>query len=255
MRAITNEAQYAIESIWTHIVSISFGLASAVAADMVIRKYGRKNVILWFADTRWEDDDLYRFKSDCLDRWGGDVVLHQSNMKPPDVWCERQIIPNSQVTPCNEVLKFTPFFDWLKSVPFLQQIIVYLGMDWGDARRGRCDAPIARYESLPGVQVKYPLLDVPEFDLYREVQSWGIRPPRMYDLGFSHNNCGGRCPKQGQADWLRLRQHFPDRFEEMARWEEWAREQGGPRADRSFLKCRRGGQVKPITLREIVNRG
>ena len=44
-----------------HIVSLSGGSASAVAADRVLKEYGSENVTLWFADTLWEDDDLYRF--------------------------------------------------------------------------------------------------------------------------------------------------------------------------------------------------
>ena len=34
-----------------HIVSISGGSASAVAAERVIERYGSENVTLWFADT------------------------------------------------------------------------------------------------------------------------------------------------------------------------------------------------------------
>ena len=41
-----------------HIVSLSGGSASAVAADRVIERYGSDSVTLWFADTLWEDEDL-----------------------------------------------------------------------------------------------------------------------------------------------------------------------------------------------------
>ena len=47
-----------------HIVSLSGGTASAIAGDRVINRYGKENVILWFADTSWEDEDLYRFLED-----------------------------------------------------------------------------------------------------------------------------------------------------------------------------------------------
>lgn len=54
-----------------YIVSLSGGTASAVAAERAIVRYGRRNVLLWFADTAWEDEDLYRFMADCMQRWGG----------------------------------------------------------------------------------------------------------------------------------------------------------------------------------------
>lgn len=46
-----------------YIVSLSGGTASAVAAERAIVRYGRRNVLLWFADTAWEDEDLYRSKA------------------------------------------------------------------------------------------------------------------------------------------------------------------------------------------------
>tara|TARA_R110000824_G_scaffold82277_6_gene206293 strand:- start:505 stop:657 length:153 start_codon:yes stop_codon:yes gene_type:complete len=44
-----------------HIVSLSGGISSAVAANRVIERYDKDKVTLWFADTLWEDQDLYRF--------------------------------------------------------------------------------------------------------------------------------------------------------------------------------------------------
>jgi hypothetical protein len=43
-------------------------------------------------------------------------------------------------------------------------------------------------------------------------------------------NCGGRCIKQGVREWLRLRYHFPERFEQIKQWELAQRAKGGARA-------------------------
>ena len=53
-----------------HIVSLSGGTASAVAADRVLKRYGAEDTTLWFADTSWEDEDLYRFLKDLEAYWG-----------------------------------------------------------------------------------------------------------------------------------------------------------------------------------------
>jgi len=41
-----------------------------------------------------------------------------------------------------------------------------------------------------------------------EMMAWlvreGIALPRLYGLGFSHNNCGGFCIKAGQANFKLL---------------------------------------------------
>ena len=92
------------------------------------------------------------------------------------------------------------------------------------------------------------LLPVPfEFDAiakdWRNVLDWlkreGIEPPRLYKLGFPHNNCGGFCIKAGQAHFLHLMKTFPDRFAYHEAKEQEIRDYLG--ADVSILRDRRGG--------------
>ncbi len=45
-----------------HIVNFSGGICSFWAAHRVIQKHGVKDVVLLFADTLIEDDDLYAFR-------------------------------------------------------------------------------------------------------------------------------------------------------------------------------------------------
>jgi hypothetical protein len=46
--------------------------------------------------------------------------------------------------------------------------------------------------------------------------SWAVRegltPPRLYKLGFAHNNCGGFCIKAGQAQFALLLRTMPKRY-------------------------------------------
>ena len=46
----------------------------------------------------------------------------------------------------------------------------------------------------------------------------GIKLPKMYDLGYNHNNCIG-CIKGGMGYWNKIRKDFPDHFNRMARIE------------------------------------
>jgi len=52
-------------------------------------------------------------------------------------------------------------------------------------------------------------------DCYKILKEAGIRLPAMYGLGYSNNNCIG-CVKGGMGYWNKIRQDFPDRFDEMA---------------------------------------
>ena len=65
-----------------HIVSLSGGTASAVAADRVLNKYGHEFTTLWFADTLWEDEDLYRFLKDLESRWEKKIVRFTDGRTP-----------------------------------------------------------------------------------------------------------------------------------------------------------------------------
>lgn len=49
-----------------HVIHFSGGLCSFFAALRAIRRYGIENVILVFADTKMEDDELYRFLVEAL---------------------------------------------------------------------------------------------------------------------------------------------------------------------------------------------
>jgi hypothetical protein len=80
-----------------------------------------------------------------------------------------------------------PFRKYIAELP--KPITVMLGMDWKEQHR--LDAPRKAYEAL-GYQVDYPLMWKPwELRPYQDVirEEWGIEPPRLYAMGFPHNNC------------------------------------------------------------------
>jgi hypothetical protein len=236
-----------------YVVSLSGGTASAVAADRAITRYGRENVHLWFADTRAEDGDLHRFTADCLRRWGGELETFSDGRTPLEVAEDGHVIPNQMLAPCAFRLKIEPFTRWCERQP--KPLTVLVGMTWAEGDRMK--TPRARYEAIEGVSVDFPWLWRPlEYRPASEVvRSWGIEPPRLYALGFPHNNCGGACVKQGQGEWLRLLRHFPERFWAVSDWEQRMRAKGGKWADRAILRDRAGGDTKPLTLAELATRG
>jgi hypothetical protein len=80
----------------------------------------------------------------------------------------------------------------------------------------------------------------------------GIEPPRLYKMGFHHNNCGGFCIKAGQAQFARLLTTMPERYARHERREQELRDYLGK--DIAILRDRRGGDTKPMTLREFRER-
>ena len=232
-----------------HIVSLSGGTASAVAANRVLERYGKEATTLWFADTSWEDEDLYRFLADLESFWGVTIVRYTDGRTPLEVAEKASIIPNQRRAPCSLQLKIKPFTKYITDLP--KPLTVHLGLDFTEMHRA--ERPKVEYEKVPGVTVDLPLLwePVAKPPHRHTVAEWGIETPRLYKLGFPHNNCGGRCVRQGIKEWLRLKHTFPDRFSEVAEWEQAHRAKGGARANYAIAQDRRGGESTPMPLQDI----
>lgn len=245
-----------------YIARISGGKASAVAADMAISRYGRKNVWLRFEDTLAEDPDLYRFLDDCMRRWGGKLYRGCDGRTPLQVAEERMIIPNSAMAPCSFELKIQPFGAWLWRVP--KPVTVLSGLGWQEPQRinrimrwhrhrQKWRRPQGFARLIPGVYEDFPLLWKPiDFrPLDDIIHSWGIEIPALYLSGMPHNNCGGACVRQGISEWVRLLHTYPERFDAASAWEQAQRAKGGPRANAAFCRSRIGGVSVPLTLEEV----
>ena len=231
-----------------YISSLSGGVASAVAHHRAIERYGKENVIAWFSDTLYEDDDLYRFLEDLEKYWDQKIIRHTEGLNPLEVSEKQHMIFNQKIAACSKVLKMKPFADFVKE--YSKPVTVLLGMDWSEQHR--MEAPKKNYEKIEGVTVDYPLMWKPyDWDVFKTVESWGIEIPRMYKMGFPHNNCGGRCFRQGKNEWLRLRDNFPERFKQVRDWEEAQQAIGDARKDYAICRDQSGGEVKPLSLRDI----
>lgn len=236
-----------------YICSLSGGVSSAIATDRAIEKYGRDNVVVWFADTSWEDDDLYRFIGDCMKRWGGELVTYRDGRTPLEVATDVKIVPNNRIAPCTRILKIEPFVKYIKeNFGPDNPVTILLGLDYTEVHRMK--APKANYEALgEWVKVDYPLMWKPYemrnyFDVVRD--DWGVEVPRLYQRGYPHNNCGGRCVKQGQREWLRTLHYFPEQFCEVADWEK--QQQAAIDTEYTILKRTKNGQVEPLSLYQLA---
>lgn len=230
-----------------HVASFSTGLSSALATDRVINRYGRDNVEVVFEDTVFEDDDNYRFMKQCEARWQVPITVLCEGRNPYQVARDQSIIPNQKIAPCTFKLKIEQFTNYLSA---RQAATIHIGYDVTELER--CDATKKAYAQF-GWAVDFPLLWKPyELRPYAQVvrDDWGIEPPRMYGMGYTHANCGGCCVKQGQGDWLRTLINFPERYKQAEEWEQQMRAHP-KRKDYALLRKQRNGESGLITLREL----
>lgn len=169
----------------------SGGLGSFGAADRVIDRYGRENVTLLFTDTKIEDADLYRFLDDAGDALGVPVTRIADGRDIWQVFKDVRYLGNTRADPCSAILKREVARKWLAEHAPPGTATIYLGIDWTEEHR--FDGARRRYAAL-GYACEAPLCEAPyvtKDQLHALLVVYGIALPRLYTLGFPHNNCGG----------------------------------------------------------------
>lgn len=218
----------------------SGGACSFLATHRYIQDTGVRPVLL-FSDTGVEDEDLYRFVADAVMFLECPLVTVTAG-ETFDAMIERNhALPSDRMPFCSRELKVAPAERWLREHVEVGTLIV--GLDWTETHR------------LPKVERRYPnhtvvapMMGAPYLmkgAMVAEIESLGLVPPRLYGLGFSHNNCGGGCVRNGHRDWQRLHDELPDRFQEWAKREALI-------PGYSFSRDRRGGESKPYTLAQMA---
>lgn len=231
-----------------HLVSFSGGVCSWAAAKRVAAKYGTKNMILLFADTRMEDEDLYRFLDEAAANVDAPLVKIADGRTPWDVMRDEKYIARSGADLCSRILKRELLDRWFRE-NCSKRTVTYVGLDWTEAHRldrlrKRCPE---RKWGAP--MTKRPFMN--KTQMLDWLRAEGIQPPRLYEMGFSHNNCGGFCVKAGQAHFALLLKTMPERYRFHEEQEEEMRAIVG---DHAMMSETQFGIKTPLTLKALRHR-
>ncbi len=226
----------------THVVMFSGGIGSWAAAKRI-----RGDVVLLFADTRSEDSDLYRFIDEAAENIGAPLVKIADGRDIWQVFKDEKFMGNTRVDPCSKILKRKLADAWIAKHYTPETVQVAVGIDWTE---------IHRYErmakrKLPWVYVA-PLCDKPlttKAEMIGQARAEGLTPPRLYDIGMPHNNCGGFCVKAGQGQFKILWENMPERYKEIEEKEQDVYDSIGSK--RPFLRITEHGSLRYVTLREF----
>lgn len=166
---------------------------------------------------------------------------------PWQVFDDRRLIGNSRIDPCSEVLKRDLMNDWRDTHFNPGNAVLIFGIDWTEVHR----LQRAQIRMKFRWDLRAPLCAPPyktKLELLDEAKAAGIEPPRLYGMGFAHNNCGGFCVKAGNAAFKVLLREMPALY----RWHEnreavLSAEIGGY----TVLRSRKGGMSTPVTMRQF----
>ena len=201
------------------IVFLSGGIGSWAAGMRVNQEYGSDDIIYLFTDTkkkndnhphRGEDQDLYRFLNESWRYIGGEMEWISVGKHVWQVYEEVRYMGNTRHDPCSRILKREAAREWIEKRFSPDEVILYLGIDWTEAHRSKkC------IDYWKPYRVEFPLINEPYLskeDMCKWIERFGVSRPRLYNLGFSHNNCGGFCVKGGQGHFYNLLKKLPERY-------------------------------------------
>lgn len=273
------------------IVFFSGGSGSWEVANRVRNQHGTDGLYLLFTDTLIEDNDLYRFIIETsaeiynvtgeavqsLVRRATELPLVHTDMEsrktelerlridtiaiiPRLLWLSEQrdvwdvfnqsnFLGNSRIAPCSAQLKQRMARRYVRPNFDAENTVLYLGIDWTEEHRTK--APRKNWSPFP---VEFPLCDAPyvnKIDIVMNLEAVGIEPPRLYAMGFSHNNCGGFCVRAGQGHFANLLEKNRELYlYHESREREFIERTG---KDVSILKRVRQGVVGRLTLEQLRN--
>lgn len=232
-----------------HVVFFSGGIGSYMTAKRVIEKHGAENVDLLFTDTKIEDEDLYRFINESVEKLGANYIYLADGRDPWQIAKDVRFLPNSRIAQCSHLLKQKPAKDHIFANYDPENTVLYLGIDWTEEHRR--NAPIKNWSPF---KVEFPMCEAPYMtkdQMLEVLKADGIEVPRLYKLGFSHNNCGGFCFRGGIGHFNNLLNQMPERFNYHAKKEQEMRE--FLKKDVTILKRTINGEAQRYTLEQLKN--
>jgi Phosphoadenosine phosphosulfate reductase family len=190
------------------IVLYSGGIGSFLAAYLIKNAYPEAQIVLYFNDTKTEDKDLYRFLKQTV-KWLDLPLVNDSDGR--DVWQtfqDEKYVGNTRSDICSRILKRDRSHKYIIDHFNPNKTKIVIGIDWTESHRWFK----ARKHWEP-FDLIAPLIETNTHKdlLWNELyQIHNIKKPKLYDLGFSHNNCGGFCVKAGLAQFKLLLEKLPD---------------------------------------------
>lgn len=253
-----------------HIISFSGGMGSFAEAKSCVDKYGKENILLLFADTLMEDEDLYRFLNETVEFLGCELVTISKEKTPWQLFEEQRFVANSRIDICSRMLKRDPLTKWIgdnfgvyvqeqlqradgtlcfmtNGKPIMQTVHklnaeVHLGIDFSEHHR----LTTTQARMKPWVY-RSTLVEEGRIIPKDYSEQFGIKKPRLYSLGFGHNNCGGFCVKAGLGHFKTLYEVMPERYKQH---EEKELELASKYKTLPFLKKTIDGKVHYLTMKD-----
>jgi len=196
----------------------SGGVTSAVACKKAIEMYGKDRCRVIMLDTCNEDEDTYRFRTDCSFWYNVNIetisVLSANGKYKTiqDVWYDYESLNVATGAICSTVLKRELRIKWQKENSYTYQIF---GFEFTKKEFNRAMSMKDNYKDSKPI---FPLLmmGLDKSDCIKILTGDGIKIPNSYLYGFHNNNClKTGCVQGGIGYWQKMKKDFPEKFNQM----------------------------------------
>ena len=207
-----------------HVLGLSGGRDSAALAVFMRQHHPELDIEYFFTDTGKELPEVYEYLG-RLEGFLGQPILRLNPDRDFDFWLKQynDFLPSPQSRWCTRQLKLRPFEQWLR--PKLENgetIYSYVAIrsdeEYREGYASKNDRLIVR---LPFKEVGVDKAGVLEI-----LDGAGLGLPAYYEWR-TRSGCTF-CFFQQKIEWVRLKEHHPDAFEEAKAYEKNSVDHGSP---------------------------
>ncbi len=207
-----------------HVLGLSGGKDSAALAVYMRQHHPELDIEYFFTDTGKELPEVYEFLG-RLEGFLGKPILRLNPDRDFDFWLKRykNFLPSPQTRWCTRQLKLRPFEHWIR--PLLDEgvrVYSYVAIRADEEYR---EGYSSKNDNLV---IKLPFKDdgIDKAGVTDILEDSGLGLPRYYDWR-SRSGCTF-CFYQQKIEWVRLKEHHPEAFEQAKSYEKEAVAHGSP---------------------------
>jgi hypothetical protein len=192
-----------------HLAWFSSGAASAVMTKLVLAEIADALVVQCDMGGS-EDEDNARFSRDCEAWFGKPITYIGTEATIDDVFEARKYHAGINGAPCTSALKVAPRLDFQRPSD-----VHFWGYTADSNDVVRWERMLANY---PDMKQRAPLIErgITKEGCLAMIERAGIKPPRVYALGFPNANCIGCVKATSPNYWALVRREFPEVFDRRA---------------------------------------
>ena len=207
-----------------HVLGLSGGKDSAALAVFMRQNYPELDIDYFFTDTGKELPEVYEYLR-RLEGFLGKTIIRLNPDRTFDFWLKQfnNFLPSPQSRWCTRQLKLRPFEQWVRS--FMDKgvkVFSYVAIRSDEAYR---EGYASKNQQLI-VRLPFKEGEIDKVGVLEILEEAGLGLPSYYTWR-SRSGCTF-CFFQQRIEWIRLKEHHPDAFEEAKAYEKKAASGGSP---------------------------